>query len=197
MQIEGLIQWCKLDKPRPNYNKQRKIMKDGEPDGWGDETSVVFSNLTKETKLALRDAGLLDKVKNKMDDLEDQITFRLSHAKRDGTINDPIKVTNAATGAPWDWKEDGLIGNGSKGVMKFNVWRNPNGKSSIYPVSMLVLDRVEYESPDGERDYEDPDDWSSYVKAPAKAPAKAAAKGKSKVTAADDLDDEIPFDMGN
>ena len=194
MQIEGTLYWTKLDKPRPNYNKQRKIMdKDGKPDGWGDETSVVFGNLTKETKVMLKDAGLLDKVKNKLDDVEDQITFRLPTKKRDGTDNDPIKVTSAETGAAWDWKEDGLIGNGSKGVMKFNVWKNGNGKGTIYPVSLLLLEHIEYELPEGQEQaaYEDPDDWSDYVKpeAAAKAPAKKAAKPKP----ADEDEDDVPY----
>lgn len=195
MQITGTLYWTKLDKPRPNYNKQRKIMdKEGHPDGWGDETSVVFGNLSRETKLQLKEAGLLEKIKNKMDDLDDQITFRLPTKKRDGSDNDPIKVTNAETGLPWDWKEDGLIGNGSKGVMKFNIWRNSNGKATIYPVSLLILEHVPYEQAEGEESYEDPDDWSEYVKPAGAGKAKAAApaKGKTAPAPADDDDDDVP-----
>lgn len=190
MIIEGTIYWCKLDKLRDNYNKQRKIMKDGEPDGWNREWSVTLGNLTKETKLALRDAGLLDRVKNKMDDQEDHITFRLSETKKDGEKNDPIAVTNAATGEPWDWKEDGLIGNGSKGAMKFNVWKKGVGKASLFPVALLVLEHEEYEG--GESDYEDPNDWSAYTK-PAEKPAAKAKTTKAKTPVDEDLDDDIPF----
>ena len=197
MQIEGKIYWAKLDKLRPNYNKQRKIMdKDtGEPDGWNDEWSVVLGNLDKNTKLALKDAGLLDKVKNKMDDLDDHITFRLSATKKDGEKNDPIRVVDVETMADWDWKEKGLIGNGSRGVMKFNTWRNSNGKVTAFPVSLLILEHEEYEAPEGQGDYEDPDDWSDYAKPGASAakPAAKAAKGKTKVEPEDDLDDEIPY----
>lgn len=189
MQISGTLYWAKLDKPRDNYNKQHKIMKDGQPDCWGREYSVVFANLSKADKLALRDAGLLDRVKNKMDDLEDQITFRLDETKRDGDLNDPIVVTNGETMREWDWKEDGLIGNRSKGVMKFNVWRGGQGKPRIFPVALLVTEHVPYEAPDNT--YEDPNDWSEYAPAKEKAPAKA--KGKEKVVAEGELDDEIPF----
>lgn len=192
MIIEGTIYWCKLDKPRDNYNKQRKIMnEDGEPDRWGREYTVTFGNLTKETKLALRDAGILDRVKNKMDDLEDQMTFRLDEFNRDGEAQS-IKVVDK-DGKEWDWKENGLIGNGSKGAMKFNVWRGGQGKARIYPVSLMVLEHVEYDAPEGTGSYEDPDDWSSYTKAkPAEDVKAKPAKAKTKAPV-EDLDDEIPF----
>lgn len=201
MIIEGTLYWPKLDTPRDNYNKQRKIMnEDGEPDRWGREYTVTFGNLTKETKLALRDAGILDRVKNKMDDLEDQMTFRLDEFNRDGEAQS-IKVVDKE-GVEWDWKENGLIGNGSVGAMKFNVWRGGQGKPRIYPVSMMVLEHVEYEATEGSGDYEDPDDWSSYgakgaAKPAAKKDAKAKAAPSKKAHVEDDLDDEIPFDFGN
>lgn len=194
MQITGTIYWAKLDKPRDNYNKQRKIMKDGEPDRWGREYSVVFGNLSKDTKIALRDAGLLDKVKNKMDDQEDHITFRLNEFDRDGDSQE-ILVTDAETMQPWDWEENGLIGNGSKGVIKFNIWSNPStGKKNIYPVSVLVTELVEYEAPEGSMEYEDPNDWSEYAKPQPKAKVPAKAKPGKKAPVDDDfLEDEIPF----
>lgn len=191
MRISGDIFWAKLDKPRPNYNKQRKIMgPDGEPDGWGDEYSVVIGNLTKDTKLALRDAGLLDKVKNKMDDQNDFITFRLSTEKKSGEKNDPIRVVNGETGETWDWEKDGLIGNLSKGVIAFNTWKNNNGKTSAFPVSLLVTEHVEYEAPEGSGDYEDPDDWSEYLP---KKEAKPKRTNKKTVVEDGELDDEIPY----
>lgn len=196
MIIDGAIWWAKLDKPRDNYNKQRKIMnEDGEPDRWGREYTVTLANLTKETKLALRDAGLLDRVKNKMDDLEDQITFRLDEFNKAGEPQS-IKVVDR-DGKEWDWKEKGLIGNESQGAMKFNVWRGGQGKARVYPVSLMVLDHVEYEAPEGSGSYEDPDDWSAYAKAkPAAEPKAKAATTKAKTktpVADDDLEDEIPW----
>ncbi len=198
MIIEGKIYWAKLDKPRDNYNKQRKIMdaETGEPDRWGREYSVVLGNLSKETKIALRDAGLLNKVKNKMDDQEDFITFRMDEFDRDGEVQE-FKVVNGETGEPWDWKNDGLIGNESFGAVKFNVWKKPGINARIYPLSLLVLEHVEYEVPEGSGEREDADDWSSYVKpkVAAKKAEKPAAKAKGKID--EDLDDDIPFDSGN
>lgn len=199
MIIEGTLWWTKLDKPRDNYNKQRKIMnEDGEPDRWGREYTVTFGNLSKETKLAMRDAGILDRVKNKMDDLEDQMTFRLDEFNRDGEAQS-IKVVDK-DGKEWDWKENGLIGNGSVGAMKFNVWRGGQGKARIYPVSLMVLEHIEYEQSESSGDYEDADDWSNYAKAKEPAEkAKPATKAKGAKTAVPDgeLDDDIPFDFGN
>lgn len=188
MMISGKAYWCKLDKPRPNYNKQKKIIdkETGEPDGWGDEWSVEVGNLDKETKLALKDAGLLSAVKNKMDERDDFITFRLSTVKRDGTENDPVKVVGPDT-QPWDWKEDGLIGNGSDVTVKFNTWRNSNGKTSAFIVALKVDDLVPYEAPEGSGDYEDPDDWGAPEK-PVKKPA--AKKAKKEV---EEDEDDIPF----
>lgn len=198
MIVEGKVYWCKLDKPRDNYNKQKKIMdkETGQPDRWGREYSVVLGNLSKETKLQLRDAGLLDKVKNKMDDMEDHVTFRMDEFDKDGEAQE-FKVVNAETGEPWDWKEDGLIGNESLAAVKFNVWKKPGIKARIYPLSMLVIEHVEYEAPEGTGEYEDADDWSSYAK-PDKAKkeekaAKPATKRAAKNKLDDDLDDDIPF----
>lgn len=192
MIIEGTLYWAKLDKPRDNYNKQRKIMKDGEPDRWGREYAVTIANLTKETKLQLRDAGLLDKVKNKMDDLEDNITFRLDEFDKDGEPQS-IKVVNS-DGKEWDWKEDGLIANESRGAIKFNVWRPSQGKPRLYPVSLMVLEHILYEAPEGSGEREDPDDWGDYAKKPAKAVAKPEKAAKKRVvTEEDDLDADVPF----
>ncbi len=189
MIIEGRIYWCKLDKPRDNYNKQKKIMdKDtGLPDRWGREYAVTLANLSKETKLQLRDAGLLDKVRNKMDDLEDNITFKLDEFDRDGEPQE-FKVFNDR-GEPWDWTEDGLIANKSFGAVKFNVWKKPGIKARIYPLSLLVLEHIEYEAPEGAAEREDADDWSSYTKAKAK-PVEKARKAKAVV---DDLDADVPY----
>lgn len=192
MIIEGVCYWNKLDKLRDNYNKQRKLLnkETGEPDGWGREWSVVVGNLSKDTKVALKEAGLLGRVKNKMDDAEDFITFRTSEFKRDGEANKPINVVNSK-GQPWDWKTDGLIGNGSKVVAKFNVWKPGNGNASAFLVSLMVKELVPYVQEDNGNSYEDPDDWGAYV-----GKSEPEVKPKKKAPPVDDdLDDEdsIPF----
>lgn len=158
MQIRGKAYWPKLDKPVQNYNKQKKIMKDGEPDGWGDEWSVEIGNLSKETKVALKKEGLLGLVKNKMDEREDFISFRLATEKRDGTPNEAPRILDEAEKV-WDWNVRGKIGNESSVAVKFNVWKNPgNGKASAFLVALKVLDHVPYENADATV-YEDVNDW--------------------------------------
>ena len=159
MQIRGKAFWTKLESPVGNYNKQKKILKDGQPDGWGDEWSIEVGQLSPDTKRKLKAEGLLGLVKNKMDEREDYITFRLSTHKKNGDENDAPRVVDENE-RPWDWKERGLIGNESDIAVKFNVWKNPgNGKSSAFLVAVKVLNHVPYESEDGGVNYEDPDDW--------------------------------------
>lgn len=161
MQITGKAFWTKLDKPVPNYNKMKKIMaKDGQPDNWGEEWSVEVGNLTPATKLALKKEGLLSLVKNKMDDKEDFVTFRLAVEKRDGSLNNVPKVVGPDE-KPWDWETLGKIGNGSDVAVKFNVWKNPStNKSSAFLVAVKVLEHIPYEA-EGSVDYEDPDSWGT------------------------------------
>lgn len=191
MIVQGKIYWCKLDRPRDNYNKQFKIMnkETGEPERWGREYSVIIGNLSKETKIQLRDAGLLDKVKNKMDDAEDFMAFRLDEFDRDGELNE-FKVVDGQTGEPWDWEKNGFIANESVGAVKFNVWKKPGVKARIYPLSLLVTEHIEYEVPEGTIAKEDPDDWSAYIKPKTD---KANSKAKARAVTTEELDEDIPF----
>jgi hypothetical protein len=159
MIVKGKAYWTKLDKAVANYNKTKKIMKDGQPDGWGDEWSIEVANLTADTKKALKKEGLLSLVKNKLDEREDFITFRLSTEKRDGTPNDPPKVVDEQEKV-WDWDTRGKIGNDSDIAVKFNVWKNPgNGKASAFIVAVKVLNHIPYETEESDTNYEDPNDW--------------------------------------
>lgn len=169
MQIRGKAYWTKLDKPVSNYNKTNKILKDDEPDNWGEEWAIEVANLSPITKKALKDQGLLGRVKNKLDEREDFITFRLSTEKRDGSPNETPRVVDEDENE-WDWKTRGKIGNGSDIAVKFNVWKNPsNNKASAFLVAVKILNHVPYETEETKVDYEDPEKWG------------------------DDLNDEIPY----
>lgn len=185
MQISGKSYWTKLDKLHDNYQKQKKILnKDtGEPDGWGREWSIEVGNLTLATKKALKEAGLLGRVRNKMDEREDFVTFRISEFKRDGEPNDQPPVVGPDT-KPWDWAKNGLIGNGSDVTVKFNVWRG-GAQASAFLVAVKVDNHLKYEAPSGGNDYEDPMNWGDPV-----AVAEKPKTGKN--AKVDDLDDDIP-----
>ncbi len=170
MQIRGKAYWTKLDKPVDNYNKSKKIMKDGQPDGWGQEWSIEVGNLTADTKKALKEKGLLSLVKNKLDEREDFMTFRLSTERRDGTPNEAPKVVDE-NGNDWDWNTRGKIGNESDIAVKFNDWKNPgNGKASAFLVAVKVTNHIPYEAEETTTSYEDPNNWDDL-----------------------DLDDEVPL----
>jgi hypothetical protein len=44
--------------------------------------------------------------------------------------------------SPWDWEEDGLVGNGSKAIVKLDVWE---GKITTLE-KVAIVDHVVYES---------------------------------------------------
>lgn len=192
MQIIASVYWCKFDKLWDKYRADQ-----------GKEHSIEATNLSKETKLELKKAGVLGRVKNKMDDREDFLHFAVSEYQRprknksDGSYdlwdfdkgsleeafaagytakkNDTVPIFKADGKTPWDFKVDGLIGNGSTADFKFNV-SAPN----VYLVAVRIRDLVPYEGAAG--DNEDPNDWGS---------TKADSFAKD-FSLADELDDEIP-----
>lgn len=197
MQITAKVFWCKFEKLRDKYRPEQ-----------GQEWSVDATNLSKETKLSLKAAGVLARVKNKMDDREDFLHFTVSEYQRprrvktDGTYelwdfdkgslqdafnqgytakkNDPIPFFKADGKTLWDFKTDGLIGNGSVADFKFNV-SAPN----VYLVAVRIREHVPYDAPN--RGTEDPNDWGS--------PITPASQTKTKTTSRvmTELDDEVPF----
>lgn len=199
MMIDGEIYWCKMDKPQPKFRKQD-----------GNEWSIECANIDLETKKKLKEAGVLGRVKNKMDEREDFIHFSISEYQRpfqinpltgekllwdfdDGGLdvalekgfeakaNDAPKIVDA-DGKPWDFKKNGLIGNKSKGTFKFNI----SGKN-VYLVAVKVNEHVEYEGAGG-GDWEDPDDWGEVTKPAPKKEKKLPGK-----TVLEELDDELPY----
>lgn len=206
MQITANVYWCKFDKLVDKYRPDQ-----------GKEWAIEAANLTKETKLALKAAGVLGRVKNKMDERDDFIHFTVSEYQRprknrpngtyelwdfdDGSLqdafdagftakkNDPIPFFKADGKTLWDFKTDGLIGNGSVADFKFNV-SAPN----VYLVAVRIRDHVPYEG--AAANNEDPNDWDDTPAAP--TPKKATRKTKTSTLEEDfglgddDLDDEIP-----
>lgn len=204
MQITANVFWCKFDKLVDKYRPDQ-----------GKEWAVEAANLSNETKLALKAAGVLGRVKNKLDDRDDFLHFSVSEYQRprknlangkydlwdfaDGSLqdafdqaftakkNDPVPFFKADGKTPWDFKTDGLIGNGSVADFKFNV-SAPN----VYLVAVRIRDHVPYEA--AAANNEDPNDWddtpSSQTEKP-KAKAKSTLEEDFDLNDAD-LDDDIP-----
>lgn len=202
MQITAKVFWCKFDKLVDKYRPDQ-----------GKEWAIEAANLSKETKLALKAAGVLGRVKNKMDDRDDFIHFTVSEFQRprktradgsyelwdfdDGSLqdaldagytakrNDTIPFFKADGKTLWDFKTDGLIGNESVADFKFNV-SAPN----VYLVAVRIRDHVKYEGATGNN--EDPNDWDDAAPEVKKEARKAKAKSTVEQDFADDLDDEMP-----
>ena len=90
-------------------------------------------------------------------------------------------VVVKADGQPWDYDEDGAIGNGSIVEVVLSVY--DTSRKSIVGTRLEKVKVVEHKPYDPDAD--DDDDT------PAPAPQKTASKTVGKSTA--DLDDEIPF----
>lgn len=192
--------WTKMDKLRDKYRPNQ-----------GKEWSIDACNLTKEQKLQLKDAGVLGRVKNKMDDRGDFIHFTVSEYQRprkdkpngkydlwdfdEGSLDEafdagyiakknerpPVFKEDGKT--DWDFKTDGLIGNATKADVKFNVQG-----TNVYLVAVRVTELVEFEQ---KGDYEDVNDWGDTDEAPVAKPVKKAKTAAPELDADDE--DQIPF----
>lgn len=103
------------------------------------------------------------------------------------TYGGPPQVAHA-DGTPWSFRDDGPIGNFSKGIAYVSVYE-AGGLKGTRLDGIQVMELVEYErpEPDGDDDYQPrgfriPDRTKGAEKPKAKAPAKQI------------VEDEIPFD---
>lgn len=196
MQITANVFWCKMEKLVDKYRADQ-----------GKEHSIEATNLTKEVKVELKKAGVLGRVKNKMDDREDFLHFSVSEFQRprknkaDGSYdlwdfdkgsleeafaagytakkNDTVPIFKSDGKTLWDFKTDGLIGNGSTADFKFNV-SAPN----VYLVAVRIRDLVPYEGAGG--DNEDPNSWDAVEDT-------GLENFKKDFNLGDELNDEIPL----
>jgi hypothetical protein len=195
MQITAKVYWCKFDKLVDKYRP-----------GQGKEWSIEAANLSKDTRLLLKSAGVLGRVKNKMDDRDDFLHFSVSEYQRprktyaDGKYdlwdfdegdlqaafdagftakkNDPVPIFKADGRTLWDFKTDGLIGNESVADFKFNV-SAPN----VYLVAVRIKEHVKYEG--AATNNEDPNDWDES--------SEVVSKKASSPLGDDFMDDDIPL----
>lgn len=140
MLIQGKAYWSKL-LGEPIRNEQYPE----NPRTWSIDVTV-----DGEAVKALREAGLYAKVKNKGDDRGQFITLKRKEFKADGvTKNQPVKVVDHR-GNPW--KKDVLIGNGSTVNVRFNVYKDKQGRANPAILAVQVWDLVKYEAPDRSND---------------------------------------------
>lgn len=174
--FRGKAQYAKvLGEPMLNYNKDGKE--------WKMDLVLADKGLLAEAKKL----GIGDRVKQKDDYVDGQsyMTFKQAEFKRDGTANDPIKVTDIL-GNPWP--KDKLIGNGSDVDVKFVVIDyGPGKKSGVYIRSIRVLKLVEY----NKKEFDDLPEDDEFA-AEAKAAAEKRARDMEQFKQDFDLKDDTP-----
>lgn len=175
--FRGKAQYAKvLGEPMLNYNKDGKE--------WKLDLVLADKGLLAEAKKL----GIGDRVKQKDDyvDGRSYMTFKQAEFKRDGTANEPIKVTDIL-GNPWP--KDKLIGNGSDVDVKFVVIDyGPGKKSGVYIRSIRVLKLVEY----NKKEFDDLPEDDEFA-----AEAKAAAEKRARDMEQFKKDFELDADEGD
>lgn len=131
-----------------------------------DGAYTVNQILSKEELAKLKDAGSMKKPKqNRLMDGEIVVKFERKHTvkMKNGTVVEkaggPPAVVNAQ-GKPWNWEEDGLIGNGTLAQVTnlVSTFDTANGKASRTSLTKVkILSLVEYEKDTTDEDQFDDD----------------------------------------
>ncbi|PHS02818.1 MAG: hypothetical protein COA78_20470 [Blastopirellula sp.] len=171
LQLKGTIEWAKV------FEQNRD--KEGWNGSYEDCNGACTVNmiLDKENLKILKDSGTskeLDNDKKKTEKGYDVKFVRKFEHPDFPVFAGPPKVAKA-DGTPWDIDVDGLIGNGSVGIVYLSLYENASGKIGTRLDGLQVLDHVEFES---EGDFGGPD-FKDYSSTPN--------------SDSDDDDDSIPF----
>lgn len=146
--------------------------------------------LTPETVKEAKALGIGNKIKEKEGYLDGRpfMTFKQAEKRRDGTVNDPIKVVDIK-GAPWDRTVE--IGNESDVDLKFAVVDNGKGKpKGVYIRSLRVLKLVPFTRTDFDPIDED-DEFFNEAQQAAGLAADQADREDKQFKKDFDLDDDI------
>ena len=209
VEIEGYFAWAKVF----DFNRER-VGYQGSYEGTGGACEIdVFMDREQLKKLAdsgsskrPKKDGVTGEVKKYLinDDgqpVEDAdgdlwcVKFGRKWDSKVPAFGGAPQVVHADGETAWDPQEDGLIGNGSYGVV-YNTVNDWGGQATLTRLEVVqIIDLLEYES-----DY-DPEESSNYTpvqvksrEAPKKPVKKPAAKKKAPVEK--DLEDDLPFNEG-
>jgi hypothetical protein len=105
------------------------------------------------------------------------------------TYGGPPQVAHV-DGTPWDINDDGLIGNGTKGILYVSVYE-AGGLKGTRLDGVQVIEHVAYES---DREDDGPRGFKIPNRAATKEEAKPQVKSKAKQATREMIEDEIPFD---
>ena len=134
--VKGKIEWAKVfenNRDRSEWNKE----KDGE--------YKVTVTTDEKTAKALQKAGCRKKIEEVTEGFK--VTFDRPHkGAQDWMGGAPIVAD--VSGKAWNLQEKGLIGNGSEGIVKVELYDTKMGTGTRL-IGLQVLDHVVYESENG------------------------------------------------
>ena len=135
--VKGKIEWAKVfesNRDRAEWNTET----DGEY-----KVTVITD---KATAKSLTDAGCMKKIVEV--DGGFKVTFSRPHTgMQDWMGGAPIVADKS--GKTWDLESKGLIGNGSEGIVKVEIYPTRTGRTGTRLLGLQVLDHVVYESEGG------------------------------------------------
>tara|TARA_Y100000114_G_C11702216_1_gene299015 strand:- start:277 stop:801 length:525 start_codon:yes stop_codon:yes gene_type:complete len=137
LDIKGTLEWAKVFET----NRDRAT--------WNEETEGEYKvTITTDKKTAdlLKKEGCM----KTMSDVEDgvKITFSRPHKGKQEWMGGAPVVADVS-GKAWSLDSKGFIGNGSKGIVKVEVYPTNTGRKGTRLLGLQVLEHVVYES-DGE-----------------------------------------------
>jgi hypothetical protein len=135
--IKGTIEWAKVfesNRDRAEWNK--------ETDGEYKVTITTDAATAKE----LKKAGCMKKIEEV--DSGHRLTVSRPHTGAQDWMGGAPIVADV-TGKAWNLQEQGLIGNGSEGIVKVEVYPTRTGRTGTRLLGVQVLEHVVYESEGG------------------------------------------------
>jgi len=136
LDVKGKISWAKVfesNRDRADFHKTT------------DGAYKVTLTIDKDTADNLQKEGCRKKIKEVDDGY--QVTFDRPHVgNQDWQGGAPVVAD--VTGKAWDLQEKGLIGNGSEGIVKIEIYPTPMGTGTRL-LGLQVLDHVVYVSEGG------------------------------------------------
>tara|TARA_R100001126_G_C4815068_1_gene143826 strand:- start:247 stop:732 length:486 start_codon:yes stop_codon:yes gene_type:complete len=130
--VEGTLEWAKIFE----FNRDRAA--------WNEETDGEYkvSVITNEkTAKELKDIGVRKQITK--EDEGYRVTFSRPHKGKQDWMGGPPIVADLS-GKPWDVDSKGTIGNGSKGIVRIQVYDGKAGKGTRL-MGVQIIDHVVYE----------------------------------------------------
>ncbi len=182
VKVEGILEWAKIFEVNRDYRYSE------ETDGEYQITVIMDGDNTKK----LKEAGCAKTFKKDEQGRGTVVRLTRPHNTGKDWQGGPPKVAGP-DGTAWDLQADGLIGNGSRGVVVVSIYGGEDGlRKGSRLEAVQVIDHIRYESENNGNYGGYESFFKDYTKGedPKKsAPVKSAPVKREHV----ELNDEIPF----